>query len=307
MRKLILLSITVILSFTAFSQDFSNKGKDFWLCFPNHVPSSNNATLSIFITSDLASSGTITMPNSAFSGTFNITANGIQEIQIPWSASIHISNGESSNESVTQILNKSIHIKTDPGQPAVVAYAQQWAGARSTATLLLPVNVLGKKYHAISFTQNGSNGGGVNARSQFQVIAINDNTDIRITPVKNGVVGTPFTINLPLAGNMIQYQSPDATASTQDLTGTLIESIATAHPDVCLLLYSPEVLILLLVQQVQVAMADLMILCGSNYIQLVHGVKVLGLFHFLITQEETPIELWHQKTIQVFISMEYLL
>jgi len=136
------------------AQDFSNKGKDFYLCFPQHVPNStaNLATLSIFITSDLASSGTISMANAAFNGTFNIAANGIQEIQIPWNANVHISNAESNT-----VLNKSIRIQTNAGQPAVVAYAQQWAGARSAATLLLPANVLGRKYYAASFTQTGSN------------------------------------------------------------------------------------------------------------------------------------------------------
>ena len=111
------------------AQDLSNKGKEFYLCFPQHVPSGANlATLSIFITSDNASTGTITMPNAAFSSTFSIAANGIQEIQIPWNINIHISNAESNT-----VLNKSIRIKVDPGKPAVVAYAQQWA-AGSTAS-----------------------------------------------------------------------------------------------------------------------------------------------------------------------------
>lgn len=223
MRRL-LLCLSVLFSMPLFAQDFSNKGKDFYLCFPQHVPNAaaNLATLSIFITSDLASSGTISMPNGAFNATFNIAANGIQEIQIPWNANIHISNGESNT-----VINKSIRIQTNAGQPAVVAYAQQWAGARSAATLLLPVNVLGRKYYAASFTQSGSNFNTNIARSQFQIIAVKPNTNVSITLRKNGVLGTPFVINLPNAGDMYQYQSTDALANIQDITGTLIESVAS--------------------------------------------------------------------------------
>lgn len=216
MRKLYLLSTLFVLSIlygsTSFAQDFSNKGKDFYLCFPAHVPSSNNATLSIWITSDKASSGVVTMANLAFTQTFNIAANGLAEIQVPWTAA-HISNAESN-----MVIKKSIRIRTDAGKPAVVAYAQQWAGARSAATLLLPVNVLGKKYHSINFTQNAG------GRSQFDIIAVKDNTVVEITPRTNGTVGTKITINLPLAGDMYQYQSSNTAA---DLSGTFIESIAS--------------------------------------------------------------------------------
>ena len=215
MRKILLLclsALVLLLGSTAYAQDFSNKGKEFWLCFPQHVPSSNLATLSIWITSDRASSGMVTMTNGAFSAPFNIPANGLQEIQIPH-ATGHISNGESG-----MIIQKSIKIKTDPGKPAVVAYAQQWGSARSAATLLLPTNVLGKKYYAISFTQLGVDNGSYLARSQFQIIATKPNTTVKITPRTNGTTGAPFTVNFPLAGDMYQYQSTD------DLTGTLIES-----------------------------------------------------------------------------------
>ncbi|MBC7937182.1 MAG: PKD domain-containing protein [Rhizobacter sp.] len=224
MTKLLGGIIFLLISSISFAQDFSNKGKEFYLCFPTHVHNApaNLATLSIYITSDKASSGTITMANGAFTGTFNIVANGLQEIQIPWSALRHISNAEANT-----VIKKSINIKVNPGMPAVVAYAQQWAGARSAATLLLPVNVLGKKYYATSFTQTGSDNNGVLARSQFQVIAIKNNTVVSITPRKNGVLQPAFTITLPVAGDMYEYQSTDGNAATQDLTGTYIESVAS--------------------------------------------------------------------------------
>src|SRR5437868_4089374 len=201
MRKYLLSVIGMLCALISFSQDFSNKGKDFYLCFPQHVPSGNSlATLSIYITSDRASTGTITMANGAFSSTFNINAgnNYIQEIQIPH-ATAHISNAES-----FLIIKKSIRIKVDAGKPAVVAYAQQWGAARSAATLLLPVNVLGKKYYSMNFTQQGANQGTYLAKSQFQVIATRNNTVVQITPRLNGTPGTPITVTFPLAGDLYQ-------------------------------------------------------------------------------------------------------
>lgn len=275
MRKSLACIFCLLFSICAFSQDFSNKGKDFYLCFPQHVPANMGAglaVLSIYITSDKASSGTITMANAAFSSTFSIAPNGLQEIQIPWDANIHISNAESNT-----VIKKSIRIKTNPGMPAVVAYAQQWAGARSAATLLLPVNVLGKKYYAVSFTQFGSNNGTFQARSQFQVIATKDNTVISITPRKNGMLGSAFTITLPLAGDMYQYQSTDGDASTQDLTGTLIESVASGSGG-CLPIAVFQGVQMLHSELRAVLLALLMILYFNNYILPAHGEKTLGLF-----------------------------
>ena len=136
------------------AQDFSNKGKEFWFCFPNHIPSGSNGSMSIWITSDQASSGTITMTNGAFSANWSVAANGITSVNIPHSLA-HISNAESGT-----IIQKSLKISVNTGQPPVVAYAQQYGNARSAATLLLPSNVLGKKYRAASFTYSGISGGG---------------------------------------------------------------------------------------------------------------------------------------------------
>jgi gliding motility-associated-like protein len=212
MRKILLLLIVLSVFATGFSQDFSNKGKEFWLCFPQHVPNVNLATLSIWITSDKASSGTIKMTNGAFTADFSIAANGLQEIRVPH-ALAHISNAESG-----AIIQKAILVKVDPGKPAVVAYAQQWGDARSAASLLLPTNVLGTKYYAVSFTQGGTGDG---ARSQFQIIATKPNTTVIVTPRLNGVLQPSFNISFLNSGDMYQYQA------TKDVTGSLIESVAS--------------------------------------------------------------------------------
>ncbi len=212
MRKIVLLFITVLSLSVASAQDFSNKGKEFWLCFPAHVPSGSNlAQFTIWITSDLASSGTVALSDGSFSTTFNVAANGITPIAIPY-ANAHISNGESG-----VIGRKSIRVAVNAGMPPVVAYAQQYGAARSASTLLLPTNVLGKKYFATSFTQLGT---GV-AKSQFQIIATKPGTNVTITPRFNGVLQVPFTVSFPNVGDIYQYQAD------QDITGSVIESIAS--------------------------------------------------------------------------------
>ena len=131
MRKHLLLLIAIV-SFTLSSsaQNFSNQGKEFYLCYPNHVANGTatpSSVLSIWITSDQASSGTVTMPGGVFSATFNIIANGIQEINVPYSVA-HITGAQSN-----QVIQKSIKISVNAGQPPVVAYAQQYGTARSAS------------------------------------------------------------------------------------------------------------------------------------------------------------------------------
>ena len=219
MRKLFILSTLLfflLLGDKSYSQDFSNKGKEFWFCFPNHIPSGSNGSMSIWITSDQASSGTITMTNGAFTANWSVPANGITSVNIPHSLA-HISNAESG-----MIIQKSLKLSVNTGQPPVVAYAQQYGNARSAATLLLPSNTLGKKYRATSFTYSSTSSGGQNSRSQFQIIATRPLTQVKVTPFSDGTPGTPFTINFTNTGDMYQYQA------TTDVTGSLIESVAGA-------------------------------------------------------------------------------
>lgn len=176
--SLLLLLIFLPISFLI-AQDFSNKGKDFWLVFPPHQSSGNPpslATLSIYLTSDKNSTGKIEYNGTI--QTFIVSANSTTEIVLN-RASSYISGVESANLSNVQkiVSNRGIKISVDPGMPAVVAYAHMFAGARSAASLILPTSVLGKSYYAMSWTQTSiANQNGELARSQFSVIATEDNT-----------------------------------------------------------------------------------------------------------------------------------
>jgi gliding motility-associated-like protein len=210
MRKYLLALIAVMASYTAVCQDFSNKGKDFFLCFPSHVPSGGSlAQMSLFITSDKNSSGVVTYNGQ--STPFTVTQNTVTEVPIARTAA-YISDAESN-----AAINKGIRVKTNVGQPAVVVYSHIYAGFRTAATLVLPVNVLGKRYRSISYFQASTGG----SKSQFQIIAVDTNTIVEVQLRKNGTLsGTPFQVTLPNVGDVYQIQDD------LDLSGSSIESVA---------------------------------------------------------------------------------
>jgi len=215
MRKFYL-PFTLVVSLLAVvcsnAQDFSNKGRDFWLCFPSHVPSGNSlAEMYIYITSDANSSGVITYNGQTQN--FTVTANTVTTVPIIRAAA-YISDAESNTP-----VNKGIEVKVNPGQPSVVVYTEIYASARTEATLVLPVTVLNRKYRAISYYQYSTG----QSKSQFEIIAVEANTSVQVQLMKNGIIsGAPFTIVLPNIGDV--YQIQDAL----DLSGSLIESVSSA-------------------------------------------------------------------------------
>lgn len=214
MRKFCLVStlvLSLLLSSIVKAQDFSNKGREFWLCFPAHVPSGTSlANMALFITSDKNSSGTITV--NGFSTTFTVTANQISgPIAVPYS-NAYIAE-------VNSVVNKGIRVKVNDGQPPVVVFAHIYAGYRSEASLILPVTTLGRKYFSTNFWQTSTGG----SKSQFQIIATAPNTIVQYQLRRNGVLSpTVSTATLVNPGDVIQIQDD------QDLTGSIIESIATS-------------------------------------------------------------------------------
>lgn len=193
-----------------YAQNISNEGAEFWLCFPSHEPggSINNpslASLSVFITSKENTSGVVSC--GTYSIPFTVLANQVFEVQVPRDVS-YIDYG-------TRIYpNKGIRVLIDPGKPKAIVYAHVFAGARSAATLALPKEALGQKYYAVSYDQSLSTNG---SQSQFEVVCVEANTVLNITPRLNGVVQPTIQVKLVNIGDVYQYQNPS------DITGTYIE------------------------------------------------------------------------------------
>ena len=198
------------------AQDFSNKGKDFWLGYGNHVrmfrtPNTQNPAeqMQIYITSDVSTTGTVTIPGIGFTSAFTVTANQISTIDIPRTAGLF---GEGKT-------NLGIHVTAEK---PVVVYSFIYVGSISGATVCLPVATLGKEYYSVNYTQLSNES---DSYSYFFAIATDTGTtSIEVTPSSNTrgglVAGTTYTYNLT-QGEVFQV------LSASDLTGSKIKSVSS--------------------------------------------------------------------------------
>jgi RHS repeat-associated protein len=193
------------------------KGTDFWLMFPQNYDDCPNCSLpnypyqfvpQLLITSDVANTGTVTIPGLGFSANFTLAAGQGNYIDIPVAAAMLTVDG---------VENTGIHVAA---QSEVTVVGLSYYTASSDGYLGLPTPVLGTNYIVMSWQD--PYGGGLNG-SEFGIVAPYDGTTVTITPTANAggrVAGQPYTVVLN-QGRTYQLQT---TAVGGDLTGTTITS-----------------------------------------------------------------------------------
>jgi len=214
MRNGLLSILLLMASMALHAQDFSNKGKDFWVGYGNHVrmfsPSLAPEQMQLYITSDLSTTGTVQIPGIGFSAPFTVTANQITTIDIPRTAAL-LSEGQ---------YNLGIHVTADK---PVVVYSFIYVSAISGATVCLPTTTLGKEYYSVNYTQISNEG---NSYSYFFAIATDTGTTtIEVTPSQNtrgGLLANTTTTFTLTQGQVYQV------LSQSDLTGSKIKSVSSA-------------------------------------------------------------------------------
>ena len=177
----------------------------------SHVEDNGQSQMSLYITADANTSGKVEIADGSFPEIpFTVTARQITIVNVPRVAFLK-NNGQ---------FLKGIHITALKN---IAVYAHIYAQSVSGATLLLPVNGLGKNYSSINFYQ--ASNARVGTYSDFAVIATENNTTVEITPANNlnsgQAKGVPFQITLQ-KGELFQG------LSNIDLTGTRIRSISSA-------------------------------------------------------------------------------
>jgi hypothetical protein len=171
-----------------FSQDLSNKGKEFWIPYSYHVGSgSGPLVMTLYLTSDSKTDYKVEIFGDVVIDSGTINPGQVKTCIIPNSFLI---TGEG--------LFKKMAIRVSAISPIVV-YSYITQSAISGATLCLPTNVLGQEYISMNYTQISN---AQNSNSYFTIIATEDNTSVEISYSANTknlrVAGSKDTIKLLL-------------------------------------------------------------------------------------------------------------
>ncbi|MBO9631929.1 MAG: gliding motility-associated C-terminal domain-containing protein [Chitinophagaceae bacterium] len=209
--------LTILFYGCAFArgQDFTNKGKEFWLGYGNHqqMYTGSSPGMDIYITSDIDTKVTVEIPAMGITiGTFHVKANQITVVpEITHDAFL----------SQEGISNKGIHIVAEH---PVVVYTQIYFASVTGTTLCLPVSTIGREYYSVNFTQIAQRGPtNESSYNYFFAVAVEDNTQIEVVPAASGlsgsmVAGHSYTINLN-KGQVFNF------LSKTDLTGSVIRTL----------------------------------------------------------------------------------
>ncbi|MBL7701773.1 MAG: gliding motility-associated C-terminal domain-containing protein [Ferruginibacter sp.] len=224
MRKIIPVVFLVCTVLTSFAQNFSNKGKDFWITSGWHYAMGTGSppVMTLSLTSDVNTTYSIEAYGVGVIATGSITANQVTNVDIP---STYFTYTPPSGGGDGLFNGKAIHVTA---VKPIVVYSFTTQALSSAATLCLPTNVLGKQYYAASYTQVSANPTGNNF---ITIIAVEDNTVVEIIPTQATAGGwaanSVNTINLN-KGQIYQVLGQMTGNIGSDLTGTSIRSVASA-------------------------------------------------------------------------------
>jgi gliding motility-associated-like protein len=218
------LLLGILISLFSVAQDFSNKGKDFWVGYGLHCRMFQNNTggtqdMVLYFATEAVTNVRVEIPSVGYVQNYTIPANTI------FTSNPLPKNGTQDARLTTEgISNKGIHITSDK---PIVAYAHIYNGNVSGATLLFPTTTLGKEYYSINFEQHSNEG---NSNCFFYAVAADTGTTtIEVIPsanTQNMVAGNTYTFNLT-QGQVFNALGIISGNDGVDLTGSKIRSIST--------------------------------------------------------------------------------
>ena len=225
----------MLVSLEGFTQNLSNKGREFWVGYGHHQfmePGQNNSQeMVLYFSAEQTANVVVTVKGRTATQVLNYTVPAgtvIASSYMPKAGALDCrlydvppTFGGNGGEGV---FNLSIHIESDV---PIVAYAHTFGSASSGATMLMPVETYGYAYVSINSRQTYAN----NCFSWAYVVASHDNTVVEIIPSVltrlNKPAGVPFTVTLN-KGQIYQVigANPTNSANALEVSGTKFRSIA---------------------------------------------------------------------------------
>ena len=202
----LLFVLLLFFSISPLESQITSTGKDFWFNFMhNHETPKRTYDLNIFISSDVDASGTVSVPGRSWSENFTVSANSTAVVKVPTDVG-HVTIADA-------ISNQGIHITSDND---INVFAMNYSLNTTDGSLILPTNAIGSSYYILSYEPvTGRNSG-------FSIVAVENNTTVRIIPSKATTGGHPAGVayDVTLAqGQVYQVESSD------DLTGSRVYAL----------------------------------------------------------------------------------
>lgn len=207
----------MLLSVSAMAQ-VTTEGKDFWLAFmENEAPAS--VELEIYLSSKVTANVRVEAPLLGFVQDVTVQPGTTSVVSVP--ANQYLPTEERKYQT-------GIHVTSDED---ISVYALNKRPFSADAAVILPVNALGKEYYVTAHAEPGTDIEPSARESIMMVVAVQDDTEVEITPSvetsRGDAPGVPFTITLN-AGEIYHVKSD---RRDEDLTGSFIRSVSSNSDD----------------------------------------------------------------------------
>ena len=216
---------------SAFSQDISTQGTEFWVSFMGNgfktrydtwtgLPDFTWLRIQLIVSAKRDCNCTVTNPNTNYQQSFHVNANSTYLFDnIPWDEAYM------ELEEYGQIMNKGLRITADD---TISVYCANIAEVSFDASYILPTPALGNDYIIQTYNQSTSANSfyGSYYTSAFLIVATEEGeTTVDITPAVNTLDGhtahNEYSITLR-KGEAYQVRSHNNYSGSRDLSGTRV-------------------------------------------------------------------------------------
>jgi IgGFc binding protein len=180
-------------------------GTNFWVAFFNMLnnPYGSFNVLSFYISSPAGATGAVTLPGLHITNAFSVAAGAVTRVDVTNTIMI---------VDYDDIETNGIQITAS--QPVSV-YGVNYVGGESAAFTAYPTPLLGTNYCVMAYT-------GIGGRSQFAILATEDDTTVTIMPTATETLYTSNVLTLQAGQTYQDYDHRYPYPS--DVTGTRIQS-----------------------------------------------------------------------------------